>query len=222
MFDKIKFANILKKINDTYDNQVSFAKVSDVNRTYLSQYINMKLDNPPSPKVLKGIAYASNGIVSYSELMKICGYIDLIDIYMQPIDKNINCIPLLYSFDFSNDNPYNENFIIDYIPFDIDTEEIDNYFAFQTNDDTMLPLFGVGDIAIIKKETTYESGYTYLFSIDDNDVMIRKIIDFNDYIELQTAFPYSPSIKLTKEEMKSRNFKVLGRVIKAENESAFK
>ena len=76
MFDKIKFAKVLNDINDTYDTMTEFSEKSGVNRTYLSQYINMKLDNPPTPKILGKISDASNGITTYEELMLICGYIN--------------------------------------------------------------------------------------------------------------------------------------------------
>ena len=76
MFDKNKFAQILKNISETYDNQRDFAKKSEINRTYLSQYMNMKLDEPPKPKILEKLANSSRGIVSYDTLMLICGYIN--------------------------------------------------------------------------------------------------------------------------------------------------
>lgn len=76
MFDKIKFAKVLNDINDTYDTMTEFSEKSGVNRTYLSQYINMKLDNPPTPKILGKISDASNEITTYEELMLICGYIN--------------------------------------------------------------------------------------------------------------------------------------------------
>lgn len=76
MFDKNKFAQILKKINETYNSQRDFAKKSGINRTYLSQYMNMKLEEPPKPKILEKIANASNNITNYEELMFICGYTD--------------------------------------------------------------------------------------------------------------------------------------------------
>lgn len=222
MFDKEKFSNILIEINKNYDNMTEFAKVADFDRTYISKYIHKKLDNPPTPKILMGIANASKGKFNYYELMQICGYINLTNTYMQPIDKKINCIPLLYKFDFSKDNYYNEDFIIDYIPFDLKTGKIENYFAYESNTDDMLPLLGIGDIAIIEKTDTFQHGQTCLFAIDNKDIMIRKIMVFQNYIELHTAFPYSPPIKLTKDEMKERNFTILGRVIKVENQSAFK
>jgi len=76
MFNKNKFAQILKNINETYNSQRDFSKKSGINRTYLSQYMNMKLDEPPKPKTLEKLASNSNGIISYRNLMIICGYID--------------------------------------------------------------------------------------------------------------------------------------------------
>ena len=76
MFDIKKFSTILQKISDSYSSITEFAKKSEVNRTYLSKYINMKLDSPPTPKILEKIANSSNGMTTYEELMKICGYIN--------------------------------------------------------------------------------------------------------------------------------------------------
>lgn len=77
MFNKYLFSDILTKINSTYNSMSEFGEKAHLDRTYLSKYINKKLDNPPSPEILKKISEASNGITSYYELMEICGYIDL-------------------------------------------------------------------------------------------------------------------------------------------------
>lgn len=76
MFDKVRFANIIKNIKETYHSQEEFSKKSGIGRTYISQYMNMKLDDPPKPKILQKLSIASNGITTYTELMKICGYTD--------------------------------------------------------------------------------------------------------------------------------------------------
>lgn len=76
MFDIKCFSEILQNISNTYSSISEFAEKSNVNRTYLSKYINMKLDNPPTPKILEKIANVSNGITTYKELMTICGYIE--------------------------------------------------------------------------------------------------------------------------------------------------
>lgn len=97
MFDKNKFAQILKSISETYDNQRDFSKKSEINRTYLSQYMNMKLDKPPKPEILEKLANSSRGMVSYQDLMSICGYInypnfseDTTFIYQQLVAEKIN------------------------------------------------------------------------------------------------------------------------------------
>lgn len=115
MFDKTKFANIIKKIKDTYSTQEEFSKKSEIGRTYLSQYMNMKIDNPPKPEILKKLADASNGITSYTELMLICDYLhddfdellgDSFTIYNNPYSSNskyngseIFIFDILYSFE---------------------------------------------------------------------------------------------------------------------------
>lgn len=36
--------------------------------------MNMKLNEPPKPKILEKLANASNGLTTYDELMQVCGY----------------------------------------------------------------------------------------------------------------------------------------------------
>ena len=87
-------------------------------------------------------------------------------------------------------------------------------FALQINDNYMLHLLGIGDIAIITEEFNFESGQTCLI-LTNNIVMIRKVIKTEDFYELQAMNPYY-TIEKTKE------LKIYGKVIKAENNSAFK
>ena len=77
MFDQKLFSEILQKISNSYSSITEFSDKSGVNRTYLSKYINMKLNSPPTPKILNKIASNSNGIISYAQLMEVCGYIDI-------------------------------------------------------------------------------------------------------------------------------------------------
>lgn len=75
MFNKERFANVLKQINSKYASMTEFSKSADFDRTYISKGINLKLSNPPTPDILKKIANSSKGVVTYIELMYICGYI---------------------------------------------------------------------------------------------------------------------------------------------------
>ncbi|WP_368490226.1 helix-turn-helix domain-containing protein [Clostridium sp. BJN0013] len=83
MFDKKKFKFLIEKA--MRDRRISqYAEDSGVNRTYLSKYINQRLDNPPTPDILKRLSNASYGNVSYEEFMEVSGYID------NKITKDIN------------------------------------------------------------------------------------------------------------------------------------
>ena len=99
--------------------------------------------------------------------------------------------------------------------------DLNNIERYTAKDDTMLPLLAKYDIAYIYKKNTYENGETILFNLDDV-TYIRKVLNNNDYVEFHAMNPYYPIMKYTKEELKNKNFKVIGKVIKVENTSAFK
>lgn len=86
-FDKENFSKILTKIKDTYGSINQMAEKTGVTSAYLSKLIRLMYDNAPSPEILKKIANNSNGVVSYYELMIICGYVDSDNI---DIDKLID------------------------------------------------------------------------------------------------------------------------------------
>ncbi len=219
MFNKKVFSDILKKIYKTYKNQREFADATGVNRGYLSQYINLKLDNPPSPKILKGISDASKGITNYDELMQICGHIPTIENISNSLNNSASFFTVPVFTDIEGQLQQTKEDIA--LPNNLDTSK--QYLGYLIKDNSMAPLLDIGDIAIIQKQNTFENGQTCLFSIDAKTLLIRKIIDFGNYIELYTVISFgNADMKLTKEEMKKRNFTIIGRVIKSENKSAFK
>lgn len=214
MFDKKAFSDILNKIVTLYDSITDFASVSTVGRSYISKYIHMKIDAPPSPKVLEKIATAAKGVTTYEELMYMCGYTDTKPFGYGFIDHSITVIPLFISID---GKLYQDTDLI------ISKELIKigyQYFAYKTQDNSMAPLLNIGDIAIIEKKQAndFENGKTYLLEFE-NKIFIRKIVENNqeNQIELIAMNPYYPAIKTTKDKII-----IIGKVIKAENESAFK
>ena len=219
MFYKDKFSNILKQIKETYNSQEEFARYSGVGRTYISQYMNGNLDTPPKPKILEKIANSSKGITTYDELMQICGYTNyMVDSFFDgAIHQNNNKIPIVYDIAFNKEKNI---FVVDTdsrcITANFIMEDQKEYFAFKVKDNSMLPLLDIGDLAIIEKTDKYENGQTCLISLENKNILIRKIVDFKDYIELHTALSFSQPIKLTKEEMIEKHFTILGKVIKAE------
>lgn len=101
---------------------------------------------------------------------------------------------------------------------DEDRSQIMTYTA---TDDSMLPLLGIDDVAFIQPQEDFISGDTVYFKLEDKN-MIRKILDYKDYVEFHAMNPYYPMLKCTKEELKEKNFIIIGKVIKVENKSAFK
>lgn len=74
MFNKQLLSAIIKKIKDEYSSQEEFSKQAEISRTYLSQYMNMRLEEPPKPNTLLKLAEASKGITTFRELLEVCGY----------------------------------------------------------------------------------------------------------------------------------------------------
>lgn len=214
MFDKKAFSDILNKIVTLYDSITDLASVSTVGRSYISKYIHMKIDAPPSPKVLEKIATAAKGVTTYEELMYMCGYTDTKPFGYGFINHSITVIPLFISID---GKLYQDTDLI------VSKELIKigyQYFAYKTQDNSMAPLLNIGDIAIIEQQQTndFENGKTYLLE-SENKILIRKIVENNqeNQIELIAMNPYYPAIKTTKDKIT-----IIGKVIKAENQSAFK
>lgn len=96
------------------------------------------------------------------------------------------------------------------------TQESSIEMLFVIQDDSMYPLVNKGDIATIRKTDTYENGKTYLLKYDNKEI-IRKIQDNGNNIELHSMNPYYPIINTSKDKIE-----IIGKVIKVENESAFK
>lgn len=95
-----------------------------------------------------------------------------------------------------------------------------NYFEFVVNDDAMFPLLDIGDVAFVDSQRKIESGHTYLINIDGNKT-IRKIV-FNkpeNSYDLLGMNTYCKPINVSAADIFS--IEILGKVIKAENTSAF-
>ena len=216
MFNQQKFSEILNNIVKKYDSISDFANVSSLGRSYISKYINLKLDSPPSPKILEKISNHSKNVTNYYELMQVCGYIideGSVTVHQSLFDKsddNFYTVPIFINIDGKLKQTTDDVVL----PFKWD--HIHQYYGYRATDDSMLPLLGVGDLAIIEQTNNYADSKTYLISIDNKDIIIRKIVDFKSYIELHNAFSYGKPIKLTKDDIKKRNFSILGEVIKAE------
>lgn len=115
------------------------------------------------------------------------------------------------------------NEVIQKIPYiyrtDVKDICIENIFAIYANDSSMAPLLDNGDIAIIQKQNSFISGGTYLLKIKKGYPIIRKVIQTTTDIELQAMNMWNYP---TQTDLKNTDIEILGKVIKVENQSAFK
>ncbi len=201
MFDKKRFAQIIKNISDTYDNQREFAEKSEINRTYLSQYMNMKLDEPPKPKILKKLSTASSGIISYTELMIICGYFqepkkeleNYISIVFKKISNystNVSIIKTLLNSFINYQNDLIDSFILE------DKGKVKNVLNYIESSRVSMPFFMMLHDSLVN--------YLILCNIVENNIDL--LINWNDETEISSYLDsFSSPILFT---FKSKHFKV--------------
>lgn len=205
-------------MEDTFANRLN--KILDIrNMKQVELCEKTKLSSGLINKYLKGKAFARQ-----DKLSILAEALDTNEVWLMgynvPIDKNygksklteINVINL------------STNEIIQTIPYsyrtDIAEDNPTNYFAIYASDSSMAPLLDVGDIAIIKKYTEFSNGKTYLLKIKNGNPIIRKVIKSdNGNVELQAMnmwnFP-------TQYDFNFEDLEILGKVVRVENNSAFK
>lgn len=110
-----------------------------------------------------------------------------------------------------------------------DSCEDSNYFEYIAEDDAMYPLLDIGDISLIHKQNTIDTANpvtgnagTYLVEMN-KQYTIRRFIESQDktYYTLQGMNMSCKPINIKKEELQDK-ITILGKVVKAENQSAFK
>lgn len=96
-----------------------------------------------------------------------------------------------------------------------------NYFEYTVEDDAMFPILDVGDTALIYVQEIIENKATHLIKLNSKST-IRKIVESDDktyYTLLAMNHGYKP-INISKANI--GKITIIGKVVKAENRSAFK
>ena len=75
----------------------------------------------------------------------------------------------------------------------------------------MQPVLFEDDIIIVHKQNDVENGQVAIVLIDNEEATVKKVVKYEDYIELVAFNSYYPPKKLTKDS----NFKIIGKVIEA-------
>lgn len=181
MFNKNEFANLIKRIKETYNTQEEFAKKSGVGRTYLSQYMNMKLEYPPKPKILEKLAASSNGITSYPDLMTICGYQE--NNYIKNKNDILFNIPILNKI-VINKPILADEYLEGYFPIDPTIYNItipDEYFYLKVSDESINLKVHNGDYALIHKQNYAKNGDIIVAIVNnDSEATLKKYTKLAD------------------------------------------
>lgn len=141
------------------------------------------------------------------DLLKKIGAIPLSDI-------ETTKIPVLGTVKAGYDYLAEEN-IIDYISFQVDGADKENYYALDVIGDSMTPLFDNGDTVIVHKQDDFDNGDNCVVLINGDEATIKKVYRGNTGIELKAINPYYPPRIFTKEEIKDLPVKIIGVVEKS-------
>lgn len=101
--------------------------------------------------------------------------------------------------------------IIGHINIDKELSNPEEYFALKVTGDSMQPVLYDSDIVVVHKQNDVESGQVAIVLIDSEEATVKKVVKYDDYIELVAFNSYYPPRKLDK----NSNFKIIGKVIEA-------
>lgn len=101
--------------------------------------------------------------------------------------------------------------IIGWITIDKKLADPENYFALKILGDSMQPILYTDDIVIVHRQPDVESGQVAIVLVDDEEGTIKKVVKYDDHIELVAFNSYYPPRRLDK----SNKFKILGKVVEA-------
>lgn len=213
----MNLGTIIKNYRIKHDLSLrDFSKKCDLSYTYISMLEKGSdyRNNKPLSPTLDAINKIASGLnISLEELLKI---MDNQEINFQnkapSFENNFNkhAFPLLGTVKAGYNYLAAEN-IIGYVSIDTDINDAENCYALKVTGNSMQPILYEDDIIIIHKQSDVESGQTAIVLINNDEATVKKVVKYDNYIELIAFNPYYPSKKLTNAD----NFKIIGKVIEA-------
>ena len=127
---------------------------------------------------------------------------------------NVTKIPVFGTIKAGYDYLAQEN-IIDYITFNVDGTDKENYYALNVVGDSMTPLFDDGDTVIIHKQEEFKNGDNCVVLINGDEATIKKVYKGTTGIELKAVNPYYPPRIYSEEDIKELPVQIIGVVEKS-------
>ena len=207
-FNKERFAELIILAIGKSRSLNQYALNCDVSSAHISRLSRGLLETPPHPEVLLKMARASQGRVTYAELMTAAGYIEDVE------KENKRLLPVLGIVKAGYNYLAEEN-IIDYIVPSMSISDPSNYFGLVVKGDSMAPLFDEGDYLIVRKtDGDFNTNDIGIVLINGDEATVKKVVRTETGIELHAFNPYYPAKKYTYEEMQELPVKVIGVVIR--------
>ena len=204
MFDKHLFKQQLIKLMNGRTT-TEFAQQTGFNRTYLSKYLNLKLDRPPSARLLQNIA---SPIVPYETLLVSCGYLT------NTISSNTATVtlPIVNFIDICN-TTFSQQQIEGYETINASQLNPDyDYIYTYIKDNSMAHArIHSGDLVLIRKQSHINSGEIAVVSIDNKTAVLKRILKKQNILVLQSENPLFSSYIFSEEEQ--NRVRIIGKVI---------
>lgn len=185
-----------------------------------SNYILSDMEESVGKKAATISRYATGEItgVKRSTIVKLANFFNVNPAWLaglsnnkyKDIENNKQVFPLLGIVKAGYDYLAGEN-IIGHVNIDKEVSDPENYFALKVTGDSMQPVLFEDDIVIVHRQNDIENGQVGIIIIDGEEATVKKIIKYEDHIELIAFNSYYPPKKLTKKE----KFKIIGRVTEA-------
>lgn len=216
------------KLVDTFSNRLQKAlDYSHMRQVDLVE--KTKLDKTLINKYLAGVMKAKQ-----DKLTILADALDVNEVWLMgydvPMNRELNPkplseldqteIPVLGKVKAGYDYLANEN-VIGHVFLDFKPSDLENYYALQVTGDSMEPLFSDGDIAIVHKQDTFESGNTCIVLVNGDEATVKKVVKMDNGIDLIAMNPYYPVRHFSKNEMNEIPVKIIGKVVEARKRKAF-
>lgn len=207
MFQEHLFKEQLIKLMNG-KTSTEFAEITGFNRTYLSKYLNLKLDRPPSARLLQNIA---SSIVNYEDLLVSCGYLHSTSKINQS-NNSIIKLPIVGSVHAGNPS-FSDNYIEGYEA--VDASELNpsyEYIYIRVEGNSMINArIHDGDLVLVRKQSDVNTGDIAVVTIDNETATLKRILKKENILVLQPENPSYSSYIFSGEEQ--NRVRIIGKVI---------
>lgn len=108
---------------------------------------------------------------------------------------------------------YAEENIIDYMPIVIDNSyDVPDMIGIKVKGDSMYPKIEDGDIIVVRKQESVDSGDVAVLLLDDNEGIVKKVVYGDDWIELHSFNPEYQTRRFDGPDV--QRLRVVGKVLK--------